>query len=302
MKQLSYLIIFLLSVTFQASAQNGVDTDTTEAPKTAITLATLYSSNVNYYGQTSTQKLPYVLGYASIKFPAGIWLSGQTYKLLNSEPGISGLSVSLGYDFNLSKNLTGSLSYGRSFYPDSSQLLQSINDDMASASLDYDWKWLSTGLTADYGFGDGGVLYTTLNASKIVDLGLSLSSKDYFTFEPVVEVIGGTQRFYSETETQEDNSQPQEPDGGGLGRIIGKNGKLFPGTPKGNIPGSKEGEGTVVATTTFNVLAYNFTLPIVYNRSNYSIEASYQGSILSKSISDSQKIQSFFNLGFYYMF
>ncbi|MFD2164435.1 hypothetical protein ACFSJU_18665 [Paradesertivirga mongoliensis] len=302
MKQYSYLIILLLSIAFSAPAQNAADT--TEAPKTSITLATLYSSNVNYYGQTSTQKLPYVLGYAAVKFPSGIWLSGQTYKLLNAESGISGLGLSLGYDFNLSKNLTGSLSYGRSFYPDSSQLLQSINDDMASASLDYHWKWLTTGLTADYGFGDGGVLYTTFNASKIVDLGLSLSSKDYFTFEPVIEVIGGTQRFYSESETQDSGSQNEEQNGGlvDLDRIIGKNGKPLPGNRKGNIPGSKEGEGTVVATTSFNVVAYNFTLPIVYNRANYSIEASYQGSVLSKSVSDSQKIQSFFNLGFYYMF
>lgn len=283
---LSLSVALLLAVS-SSMAQTRTDTkiDTVEKPKTSLTLATLYSSNVSYYGQTSAEKLPYVLGYAALKFPTGLWLSGQTYKLLTAKPGISGLSLSAGYDFDLSTKWSGSLSYSRSFYPDSSQLLQSANTDMASAGLTYDGKWLTTGLTADYALGDTSALYASFKASKYIDLGLSLSPKDYFTLEPSVEVIGGTQRF----------QVPGQESGNGRGNSLPVLDPVF-GTQKGKTPKN-------VTTTTFAILAYNFTLPLAYNRANYSLEASYQGSVLSSQADNtSQKLQSFFNLGFYYTF
>lgn len=291
------IVVLLSSLSVFGQSSN---TDTTTA-KTSLTLATIYGSNISYYGQIAESPTPYVVGYGRLTLPVGLWLSGQSYKLFDSSQGISGLNVSLGYDFNLSKKLSGNISYGRSFYPEDSELFQSVNVDMASAALAYDWKWLSTGLSVDYGLSQGDVFYTTFNATKIIDLGLSLSSKDYFTLEPLVEVVGGTQVFYNTSEEQP--GTPQNPNGGGLlggVPVIGKNGKPLR-NPR-SIPGSDKNESKTVATTSFDVLSYNFSLPVVYNRTNYSIEASYQGAVLSKSVSDFQKLQSFFNLGFYYTF
>ncbi len=269
------LIIFSAGWSFaQSTNKSNTAIDTTEKKKTSLTLAALYGSNITYYGQTSSQTLPFALGYAKLSFPTGLYLAGQTYKLLNSEPGISGAAVTVGYGFNLSKKLSGDLNYSRSFYPDSSQLLQSANQDVASASLNYDWQWLTTGLTADYAIGSESAFYTTFNVSKYIDLGLSFSSKDYLTLEPSFEIIGGTQRF-----------EIPAPKKALLSDVIGR--------------GKKQ---RTITTTEFDLIAYNFTLPLAYNRAKYSFEASYQGTVLSRSISDSQKLQSFFNLGFYYTF
>lgn len=291
---------------------SGQENRTSPAPdtvkkKTVFTFAALYGSDVNYYGQTAAVKMPYALGYASVKFPGGLYLSGQTYKLVNNaESGLSGLTLSAGYDFDIVSNLSGNLNYSRSFYPANSQFLQSANADMASAGLSYDWTAITTDLTADYAFDDGGALYTTFNIGKYIDLGLSLSSKDYLTLEPSIELVAGTQRF-TETVTESSGNSTgdqnvYDPVGGLLKPKQGSN------QGRGNqivnrvIPGSKPGEQTVVTSTSFDLMAYNFTLPLAYNRARYTIEASYQGAIPTKAISDSPKLQSFFNLGFYYSF
>jgi hypothetical protein len=280
----------------QTSKNSSAAVDTTEKPRTSLTLAALYGSNVSYYGQVSSQQLPFTLGYAKVSFPTGLWLSAQMYKLLNSESGFSGASATAGYSFNLSKDFSGDFSYSRSFFPDSSQLLQSANQDIASVGLDYDWQWLTTGLSADYVFGSESALYSTFNASKYIDLGISLSSKDYFTLEPGFEVVGGTQRFKTTT------TNPPQPGGPPLIPPVLDN-PLGKGNGKGkNIIKGREGETTTTTSTAFNLLSYTFTLPLAYNRANYTLEASYQGTVLSKSVSDSQKLQSFFNLGFYYIF
>lgn len=309
MNRYFYLLFTMLisaSVSAQTKGVPDAETDTVEKATTSLTLATLYSSNISYYGQTSAERLPYVLGYAAVRLPSGFWLSGQTYKLFDSQPGISGLNVTAGYDFNLSKNLLASLSYGRSFYPENSQLLQSVNQDVASAALDYDWQWFNTGLTADYALGQESVLYTTFTASKSIDLGLSLSSKDYFTLDPAFEIVGGTQRFSDTTWTEAPPEEEEAPGNGPpvIGDLIGRgNGRGNGGQITHIIPNSdQQGKATVVSSTSFDLLSYSFTIPLAYNRSNYSIEASYQGTILSKAASDSQKLRSFFNLGFYYMF
>ncbi|MBC7916152.1 MAG: hypothetical protein H7Y07_18765, partial [Pyrinomonadaceae bacterium] len=153
--------------------------------------------------------------------------------------------------------------------------------NMASASLSYDWKVFNTGLNADYAIDDESALYMTFNISKSLDLG-SLGAKDYISLEPTFQLAGATQRIT----TTEVIPPPQR--GGFLPLPLSK---------KARKPQYRE-----VTTTSFDLLSYNLKLPLAYNRANYAIEATYQGSVLSKAASDSQKIRSFFNLGFYYIF
>lgn len=297
---LTILILFIEVFKVSAQVSEAASTDTVEKRKTSLTLAAIYSNDVNYYGQTSSDPLPYVLGNATLEFPVKIWLSAQTYKLLNYNEGISGVSLTAGYDFDLSKNLSGTVSYSRSFYPESSQLLQSVNNDMVSAGLTYDWQWLTTGLNVDYAAGEEDVLYTTFNLAKYIDLGISFSSKDYLSLNPSIDIIGGTQRF---TDTVTTANEPDNNNDNPLGGLLGNNGNgKGPGKVRDIIKGKNGNKDVVVSTTSFDVLAYNFTLPLAYNRANYVIEASYQASVLSRAVSNSQKPKSFLYLGFYYVF
>jgi len=290
-----YLILsLLLSVAASAFGQEKREetaVDTVEKAKTSLNLATIYANNASYYGQTSAERLPYVLGNASLNFPGGFYLSAGAYKLLNLGSGISGVDLSAGYDFKLSKQLSGSASFSHSFFPDSSLLLQSTNPDMASASLSYDWDVITTGLTADYAIGDENALFATFNVSKSIDLGSLLSPKDYISFDPAVEVVGGTQHI---TTTEELPSQTTNGNG---------NGKKFlflplPSSSKTSAPQYRQ-----VTSSSFDLLSYNIKLPISYNRANYAIEATYQGSVLGKKVDGyTNKLNSFFYLGFYYSF
>ena len=287
MKQYLFLLIALFLVGFSALAQKTTSADTAETPKTSLSLASIYASDANYYGQTSVDRLPYVLANATLNFPSGFFLSAGAYKLINIGSGVSGIDLSAGFDFKLSRNLSSSLSFSRSFFPDSSLFLQSANLNMASGSLNYDWQWLNTGLYVDYAIGDQSALFTTFNVSKLLDLG-SITAKDYISFEPSVEIVGGTQRI---TTTEE---MPRNGGGGGgpLGKLI-------------NLPGNdnRPPQYREISSNSFDLLSYNLKLPVAYNRANYAVEATYQGSILSNKVEGaSQKPRSFLYLGFYYMF
>ena len=292
MKQYLFLLIALFWGGSSAFAQNPTslvaDPDTAETPKTTLNLATIYASDASYYGQASVDRLPYVLANATLNFPSGFFLSAGAYKLINIGSGVSGVDLSAGFDFKLSKNLSSSLSFSRSFFPDSSLFLQSANLNMASASLSYDWQWLKTGLYADYAIGDQSALFTTFSASKSFELG-SITAKDYISFEPSIDIVGGTQRITT-TEEVPQNGNGEGGFGSKIGRIIRGNNNSAP-------------QYRSIESNSFDLLSYSLKLPVAYNRANYAIEATYQGSILSNKVEGaSQKPRSFLYLGFYYMF
>lgn len=278
-------LILLITANLTVLAQSSTS-DSLQAKKTSLTLAAIYSSNASYYGQTTIERLPYVLANAGIKFPTGFFLSASAYKLINVGSGISGVDLTAGYEFKLSKNLSSGFSYSRSFFPDSSLLLQSTNLNMFSGELNYDWRWLTSGINADYVPGEQGALFLTFNATKSIELG-SFSLKDYISLEPLFEVVGSTQRIST---TEQVPSSPSGGNGPGFIRL--------PFTRNNQTPQYK-----TVEKTSFDLLSYNLKLPLAYNRANYALEAAYQGTILSNNIEGaSQKPRSFFSLGFYYIF
>jgi hypothetical protein len=281
----------LCLVTLSCLAQTeNTKTDSTE--KTSLIVAAVYSTNANYYGQTSAEKLPYVLTNATVKFPGGLWLSAAAYKLLNIGSGISAANAGAGIDFNLnkSKSLIGSLSYTRSFFPENSPLLQAANENTASASLTYDWNYLNSGLSADYAFGSENDWFVSFSNSKLFSLGSLFSNKDYVSIEPALEIVAGTQHFY---ETYTENKKVRD-------KLLGKiTDPLFPS--KGQ--GQNQTTTTTVSSSSFDLLSYNLKLPLAYNRSNYVIEGSCQLSMLSDKVQiSSGKLRSFFNMSFYYLF
>lgn len=281
-KRLILLIAFTvitIQVSLAQSIQNKADTVRDEKKKTTLTLAAIYNTNADYYGQTADRKLPYILANATVSFPFKLSFSVSSYKLLDSTKGITATVLGVGYDFSLAKNLNAGVNYSHTFNAINSPLLQASNTDNASANINYKY-WLTTGLTLDLAFGDEQDGFLTFTNSKEIDLG-SFTEKDIISLTPTIEIVGGTQHFYQSYTTTQKNRK----------RIIG--GILQP--PKTTT--------TTVATTKFNLLSYNFSLPLSYSRSSYMIEATYKLSILGKNVEAvSRTPKSFFNLGFYYQF
>ncbi len=258
--------------------------DSTAVKSTTLTLAAIYGSNANYYGQTAEQRLPYVLTNASLRLKSGFYFSAGAYKLTNTGgSGISEFDLSAGFEAELSKNLNGSLAYTRSFYAQNSPLLQAANENTISASLAYDFNILKTGLNTYYAFGTQQDAFVSFSTSKTMNLGSLFSKKDFISLEPGIELVGGTLHYLEEYIVQRDRR-------GGL--LMNP---LFPGREQ-NYTMTRD-------ASSFDMLSYNMNVLLGYNRRNYLIETAWQLSALGRNVSETKlKPRSFFNLSFYYQF
>src|SRR6476661_1001252 len=178
----------LYTVLFCVLSAAAIAQDADSTKKTTLTLAGIYGNNANYYGQTAESRLPYALTNATLSLPSGFYISAGAYKLINTGSGISETDLGAGFNFNLSKSLTGNIAYSHSFFPSNSPLLNAGNSNIASAGLTYDWKLLTTALGTDYAFGDKSDLFVSFNNSKLIDLGSLFSDKDFISLEPGIAV------------------------------------------------------------------------------------------------------------------
>lgn len=257
--------------------------DSTLVKNSSLTLAAIYGSNANYYGQTAEQHLPFVLTNASYRLKNGIYFSAGAYKLLNiGESAISELDLSAGYEVDVTRNFNASFGYTRSFFEQNSPLLQAANENTISASLAYDWRFLKTSFSSFYAFGTQNDVFLSLNNSRSFNLGSIVKDKDYISLEPGFEVVGGTLQYLEEYIVRRER-QVQ-----------------IPGAPRVD-----DNQYSILtrSASTFDMLTYNMNVLLGYNRNNYLIETAYQLSYLGKSISaTNRKPRSFFNLSLYYQF
>ena len=281
----SLILFFTLSLSSLLSFAQTDSAETTS--KSTLTLAAIYANNASYYGQKAAEPTPYVAAAAVYQLKSGLYFSGQSYKLLNDNTSdISAAALGAGINFKIGKTLETDLSYSHSFYPSYSPLLQAANADNASLAFSLDSSWIKPKVTIDYAFGKTNDAFVTAGFSKSINL-FSITPKDIVTIEPDVNVVGGTQHFYQTYITQKKlHENPL-----GLGNI----------PPVFGNPGTTSQTDTV-KTTDFNVLSYNFKIPLAYNRAHYLIQAEYQLSLLSDKVSANKQINSFLTFSFYYQF
>lgn len=279
--------IILLAAALLFAENTFAQRDSTqEDPKrTTLTIAGIYGNNANYFGQTAEQKLPFMLTNASLRLKSGLYFSAGSYKLINAGgPLISEFDLSAGYEVDLSKNFNAAFGYTRSFFAQNSPLLGAANENTLSASLAYDLNIFKTGLNTYYAFGTQRDLFMSFTTSKTLNLGSLFSKNDFISFEPGLELVGGTLHYLEEYIVRRDN--PQNP------MFIGQN------------PPSREYNYKITRdASSFDMISYNLNFLLGYNRSNYLIETGWQISALGKNVSESkQKARSFFNLSLYYQF
>ena len=282
MKKLIYVIAFC-SIIFTAKAQQ----DTLK--RTTLTLAALYNSNVNYYGQATNEKLPYILANATLRLPFGLYFSAGSYKLLNYGSGISETDLGIGYEYEFTPKLTAGIGYTRSFFPTNSPLLRASNENNLNVTVDYLWSWLKSSVSTDYAFGKEQDVFLSLTNSKEIDLGSLFSDKNQIAIEPTFEISTGTRHFVETYLIQKEKRN-------------NSNNKGKAPISSGNSTQSTTTTLTVPSTT-FQVLSYNLKLPLTFSRANYMAEASIQYSVLGKPTeAELKNHQTFFGLAFYYQF
>ncbi|MCX2452075.1 hypothetical protein OQX61_12455 [Pedobacter sp. PLR] len=275
------LLLLICMTSFKVLAQQD------SIKKTTVTIAALYSSDVSYYGQTTNEKLPYVLVNATVRFPLGLYLSGGSYKLLNYGSGISETDIGAGFDHDFNDQFSTGIAYTRSFFPENSPLLQAANENNVNLSVKYAWPWLKSSLSTDYAFGKQHDIFISLTHSKEIVIGSLFNEKNTLSLEPAIELVAGTRHFY-ETYTIEKSNREKA---NGKGKA-----PVSPGNSNSTI-------STTVPSDSFNMLSYNFKLPLSLSRANYLAELSYQLSVLGpKAEAELKRRQSFFGLAFYYQF
>jgi len=282
MKRGYILLVSGLLMAVNAFAQR--DSTEAEAKRTTLTLAGIYGNNANYYGQTAEEKLPYILTNAALRLKSGFYFSAGSYKLINAGgPVISELDLSAGFEADLAKNFSGSVGYSRSIFAKNSPLLGAANENTLSASLAYDMNFIKTGLNTYYAFGTQRDLFMSFTASKSLSLGSLFSEKDFISFEPGLEIVGGTLHYLEEYIVRRDRRD------------------LMPIDP---LFRTRELNYTITrSASSFDMISYNMNFLLGYNRSNYLIETGWQISALGKNVSETkQKPRSFFNLSLYYQF
>ncbi len=260
--------------------------DSIPKKKNTLTLATVYANNASYFGQRAEETTPYVALSATYQLKSGIYLAGLAYKILTeNNPGISATNIGAGISGKLNKKLSADLRYTHSFYPALSPLLQSVNTENISLGLTHN-SWLETSLSGDYAFGETNDVFATAGLAKAIDL-FTISNKAVVSIKPFASVVGGTQRFFKSYVTEQKLRDSL------LGIITGP---IF-GTP------TNTADTTTVAASSFDLISYNFELPLSYSRAQYMVEASYQLAVMSKqSQSRPGKVNSFFTFSFYYQF
>lgn len=276
------LIIFISFIVAKVHAQQ-------DSTKATLTVAAMYNSNINYYGQVASEKYPYVLFNATLRFSNGLYFSGGGYKLLNYGSAISETDIGIGYEYDFNEKFTTGIAYTHSFFPTNSPLLQASNSNNINTSAAYQWPWFKTDMSIDFAFGRQRDLFLSLGNSKEIELGTIFNDNNLISITPAIEITAGTTRFY-ETYIVE-KSKRQNSNGNG------KSGSA-PGIVNGNTTETIES-----STNQFKLLAYNFKLPVNYSTGNFLAEASYQFSILGNSKQEEVKHQqSFFGLAVYYQF
>lgn len=275
-------ILFLFLVVPKIYAQQ-------DSTKTSLTVAAIYNSNINYYGQVTPEKYPYLLLNATLRLSNGIYFSGGGYKILNMDNAISETDLGIGYEHDFNEKITAGLAYTYSFFPSNSPLLQASNNNNINASATYNWPWLKTDLNLDYAFGKQNDFFLTFANSKEIDLGTVFNEKNVISITPSIEISAGTTHFY-ETYIIE-KSKRQNSNGNG------KSGSA-PGISNGNTT-----ETIINSANKFKLLAYSFRLPFNWSYKKILAETSYQFSLLGNRKEDNVKHQqSYFGLAVYYQF
>lgn len=272
-----YLFAILAFIAFKEANGQAEEADSLIS---YASIGTTISSASNYYGQTASEKFPFISLDATYKHKSGWSLSMTSYKLLEYE-GLSELDLGLGYEFSISEKLNMGLGYSYFYYPEFSPLLQSAYKHAIYQATVYDFNVFSAGISTSYAFGDEQDVFVSFSLAKEIDLGRLFSDADYVSFSPSADVTAGTQKFYNTYFINKKN-KPQKDNPG-----KGAKDKL---------------EEVTEVKTSFDVISYNLNIPIAYNRAHYTVEFDCQLSALNdKANLSSQKIQPFFNLSFYYL-
>lgn len=172
--------------------------DKVDNDKAGLSISLNYLSNSVYLGRADSVRTSLITPKLKYTFEAGIYLSAG----IDLIPGrrknkVDGGELALGWDYDITDDLSGGLSYTHYFYASTSTQVASAVAGAFNAFIAYDIAGIITPtLSADYNINKQGIA-----ADAFINIGLShdfnFGSNDEWQVSPSVEANTGTQNFYN---------------------------------------------------------------------------------------------------------
>jgi hypothetical protein len=246
--KVTHVLIFaiVLAIPRLGIAQN----DTTTVKKNVFTAGINYQSALHYFGRTDSLKSSGLFPTIGFQLKEGFYVNSNFIFVNNSVSSFSynGTIVEGGFRFPQTKNFSGNIFYTQFLYKDKSQLVQSALHSQTGINLTYNNKIVNVNVGGDAKFSDKTDFGATAGLDHLF-LYLIPNTKNAIAVNPSAYAYAGTQNF-TNTYYKKQN-------------VLG--------LPLGNPRAVTE------TSTRFNVLAYEFSAPVVFvaGKFNASITPSY---------------------------
>ena len=201
-----FTLLFLLTA-FGAFAQNTSTEDAEDIldkldlRQSSFKIGVNYLSNNVFMGRADTIRTPTILADMKYTFKNGIFLSATANYIPNRVTHkLDGGSAAAGYDFAVTDNLLGGVSFTKLFYTANSTQIGSAIGSTINANLSYSIADIITPfVSADYNFlkqGFGHDIFLNASVSHDFTKGGIFSDRDFLIISPTVAMNAGTQNFY----------------------------------------------------------------------------------------------------------
>jgi hypothetical protein len=198
-----YVAVLLFLISSAAKAQTSpADLAAQPEQKTgSVKFGISYLSNNVFMGRSDTTRTPTILPNVKYSFANGIYVSGSLYYISNRKKNkVDGGDLSAGYDFDITDDLTGSVSYTKLFYNSNSTVVGSAISSTFNGTLSYD---IGNIVTPTVGF-DFNLNKQNFGNDLFFNFGLAhdfssegiFGQKDVFIISPTAALNIGTQNFF----------------------------------------------------------------------------------------------------------
>ena len=178
-----------------------LETQLKQDKKASFKIGVNYMSNNVFMGRADTVRTPTILPEMKYIFKNGIYLAATADYIPNRVTNkLDGGSAAFGYDFDITDNFSGGLSFTKLFYNGNSTQIGSSINSTVNANLSYNIADVITPtVSADYNFlkqDFGHDIF--LNAGLSHDFAIDgiFGDKDLLIISPSANVNAGTQNFY----------------------------------------------------------------------------------------------------------
>lgn len=214
-----------------------------------------YLSNAVYYGRKDSATLPYITASFGYYHKSGAYINGALSYLASADDSrIDLFSLQGGYNFNISKQVSGGVYANKYFYNSSSYTVKSELKGGVGGNISYDPEIIQASAGIDFSFSDQVDFSLNATLSHAFYIG---SDENQWTINPSITSFLGTQNFY---------------------KAYYKNRKFVAGGTKGRGKKKSSSTGTAASGTvqvqehsTFTVLNYELSIPVAYDRIKWGL-------------------------------